>query len=189
MQTSSPLSRGQRLIAIARGSIEHALGLGARVFVPLDDWLTQPAASFVTLTQDGALRGCIGSLEAHRALVEDVVANARAAAFHDPRFAPLTAREWPSVKVEVSVLTPMQPLPCRDEADLLAKLRPDLDGIAIEFGEHRATFLPQVWENLPAPSLFLRELKRKARLPESFWHPDIRVHRYGVEKFTEEVKP
>jgi AmmeMemoRadiSam system protein A len=138
-------------------------------------------ASFVTLTVEGALRGCCGSLEAHRPLALDVWSNARASAFHDPRFEPLAAPEWTRVALEVSVLSPLERVIVQDEAGLLARLVPGEDGLVIAWRGSRATFLPKVWEQLPDPVAFLRHLKRKAGWRDDFWAPDVEVWRYETE--------
>lgn len=174
--------QGRLLIAHARATIERALAQGVTA-LPRPDWLNEPGAVFVTLTLNGELRGCIGSLEAHRALIADIEANAYAAAFRDPRFAPLTLDEWPQVEVEVSVLAPAQRLTFSGEADALRQLRPGMHGMILEYGRHRATFLPQVWEQLPQPHQFLAQLKRKAGLGADFWASDLGLWRYSVEKF------
>ena len=152
-------------------------------------WLDAPGASFVTLTSGrapgGALRGCIGSLEARRPLREDVEANAVAAALHDPRFAPLTARELDDTVVEVSVLSAPTVLPAADEAELLARLRPGVDGVVLSACGRRATFLPQVWEQLPDPADFLARLRRKAGLPADYWGRDVVVETYTVTAWQE----
>ena len=152
-------------------------------------WLDAPGASFVTLTSGrapgGALRGCIGSLEARRPLREDVEANAVAAALHDPRFAPLTARELDDTVVEVSVLSAPAALPAADEAELLARLRPGVDGVVLSACGRRATFLPQVWEQLPDPADFLARLRRKAGLPADYWGRDVVVETYTVTAWQE----
>lgn len=148
-------------------------------------WLRSPGASFVTLTQRGQLRGCIGSLEAHRALYTDVQANAIAAALRDPRFPPLAAAELRLTRVEVSLLSATEPLAFDSEADALAQLRPGVDGVLLEYGALRSTFLPQVWDQLPGPKDFLSQLKRKAGLPGDFWHNGLRLRRYSVDKFQE----
>jgi AmmeMemoRadiSam system protein A len=179
------LERSGIVLRIARGAIEQALGTSAGVARPQPQWLQAHGCSFVTLRRDGDLRGCIGSLEAHRPLGEDIAANAVAAALRDRRFPPVTALELEALEVEVSLLTPSEPLPCTDEEDALRKIRPGVDGVVIEYGHQRATFLPQVWESLPDAPMFLRELKRKAGLPGDFWHPEMRVRRYGVEKHCE----
>ena len=118
-------------------------------------------------------------------LREDLRANAQAAAFDDPRFPPLNAEELDTTRVEVSVLSRPEPLSFADEADCLAQLRPGVDGVILEYGWHRATFLPQVWEQLPEPRQFMAHLKRKAGLAPDFWSGDLRLSRYGVEKFKE----
>jgi AmmeMemoRadiSam system protein A len=187
--------RGRVLLAIARESLAEALGQGKAPPHP-EPWLAEPGATFVTLTTlDGALRGCIGSLEAQRPLRQDVWENARAAAFRDPRFPPLGKGELPRIAVEVSLLGPAVPLPVRSEAEALARLRPGRDGVVLEVargvrgaGEHgaSATFLPQVWEQLPDPASFLAQLKRKAGLSPGFWSPEIRLSTYEVTKWEEE---
>ncbi|MEY2631938.1 MAG: hypothetical protein RIR00_592 [Pseudomonadota bacterium] len=180
---------GQLLLRRARAAIAAALGqpgdgAGAEAGLPE---LQQPAATFVTLTQAGDLRGCIGSLEAHRPLGEDVAANAVAAACRDPRFLPLTLSELARTRVEVSLLTPAEPLTFSDEDDALAQLQPGVDGLIFRIGSHRATFLPQVWESLPTPRVFLAHLKQKAGLPADFWSPEVSLSRYRVEKWKERL--
>lgn len=177
--------RGSTVLAIARDAIAGALGLSAPRRLPDAPWLREPGSAFVTLRDHGALRGCIGSLEPYRALGDDIAGNAVAAALHDRRFAPLAPAELASIEVEVSLLAPSEPLPCRDQDDAIRQLRPGIDGVVLEYGRHRATFLPQVWESLPEPVEFLSELKQKAGLPADFWHPDLQLRRYGVEKFCE----
>jgi len=176
---------GEILLPIARAAISRALN------VPLEadesaPWLTEPGACFVTLTQQGELRGCIGTLEARRPLLDDVKSNAVSAALHDPRFAPLTAPELYTTKIEVSVLSPTEEMNVRDEADALAQMRPNIDGIVFEYGRFRSTFLPQVWENLPQPRDFLAMLRRKAGLPDDFWAEGIKLSRYTVTKWSEQ---
>lgn len=176
---------GAVLVAIAREAIGERLGEGR--CSPRDDpWLWEMAATFVTLRSSGALRGCIGSVDARRALGEDVAHNARAAAFRDPRFPPVALHELEGLEVEVSVLSPRSPVPAATESEALARLRPGIDGVYLEYGEARATFLPQVWESIPDPLSFLSELRLKAELPARFWHPDLRLTRYSVEKFRDE---
>lgn len=175
---------GRALLAIARGSIGAKLGLGV-ANAPRHSALAQPAATFVTLKQEDELRGCIGSLEARRPLGVDVRENALAAAFRDPRFPPLAAAEFEATSIEVSLLSASERVSVADEEDLLARLRPGIDGVIIEFGQHRATFLPQVWESLHQPWQFLGALKRKAGLPEGFWNERMVVARYQVTKWTE----
>ena len=169
------------LVAIARGAIAEPGPVPAASSEP---WLLAPGASFVTLKLDGELRGCIGSLQARRPLGEDVAANARAAAFRDPRFPPVSATEKPLLGIEVSVLSSHEPLAVASEDEALERLRPGIDGVVLEFEELTSTFLPQVWESLPDPAMFLGELKRKAGLPPTFWHPRVRLSRYTVEKYS-----
>ena len=179
-----PDDRGRIMLAIARAAIASRMGRS----LPVDEsapWLSEPGASFVTLTINGELRGCIGSLEPYRPLVQDLKQNALAAAFHDPRFPALSEQELDAVRVEVSLLSPVVPLAFRDEADALAQLRPGVDGVILEYGCNRGTFLPQVWEQLPTPRDFFRHLKMKAGLPPNFWVDGVRLSRYTVEKFKE----
>ena len=176
---------GTVLVAIAREAIGEQLGEGQ--CGPRDDpWLQERGATFVTLRKSGELRGCIGSVDARRTLGEDVAHNARAAAFSDPRFPPLARHELEGLEVEVSVLSPRSPVPAATESEALEKLRPGVDGVYLEYGEARATFLPQVWENIPDPLAFLSELRLKAELPARFWHADIKLSRYTVEKYDDE---
>jgi AmmeMemoRadiSam system protein A len=177
--------RGTTLLALARASIAESLGLPIAA-LNMPGWLQEPGACFVTLTQKGQLRGCIGSLQAHRSLGEDVRANAVASAVRDPRFAPLKATEFGRTQVEVSVLSQMEPLNFCNEAQALTQLRPQVDGVVLECAGHRSTFLPQVWEQLPTVDEFMRHLKRKAGLPEDFWSQDMRLQRYTVEKWKED---
>jgi len=176
--------RGQTLLAIARGAIAMQLGNLPPSFDE-SEWLNEPGATFVTLSCTGALRGCIGSLVAQRPLRIDVASNALAAAFSDPRFEPLSVREYHALEVEVSLLSPMQPLTVESENHALTRLRPGVDGVLLEYGRQRGTFLPQVWEQLPEPRAFLAHLKQKAGLPADFWADDVRLSRYTVSKWRE----
>lgn len=148
-------------------------------------WLAEHGACFVTLTQSGELRGCIGSLQAHRPLLADVKSNAVSAALHDPRFTPLRAEELDITTVEISLLSATREMAVRDEADALAQLRPNVDGIVFEYGRYRSTFLPQVWESLAQPRQFLSMLRRKAGLPDDFWAEGVKLSRYTVTKWSE----
>lgn len=179
---------GPLLLQIARTAISNALGRALAMPEPTGqaaELLEAPGASFVTLNQRGQLRGCIGSLQAHRPLIQDIRANAVAAALHDPRFAPLTLPELDIITVEVSVLSATQPLSFDSEADALTQLRPGVDGVVFEFGRYRSTFLPQVWEQLPKPRQFMAHLKQKAGLAPDFWAPGVQLQRYTVAKFKE----
>ncbi|HEX6733599.1 MAG TPA: AmmeMemoRadiSam system protein A [Azonexus sp.] len=175
---------GTSLLRIARNAIGEAFGQPPQAVAGPPE-LQHPGASFVTLTRHGELRGCIGSLDAWRPLAEDVAANARAAAFRDPRFPALTTGELADTRIAVALLAPAEPLPCRDEAEARARLRPHIDGVILSAGRHRATFLPQVWEQLPEPAAFLAQLKRKAGLADDYWGPEVRLERYTVRKWQE----
>ena len=175
---------GRVLIEIARGAISNGLGLNSvptkRNHLP---WLLQPGATFVTLTKDGQLRGCIGSLAAVRPIGEDVASNARAAAFQDPRFPKLKRDEWPLCRVEVSMLSAPKPIAFADEAELLARIRAGEDGLILECDGKRATYLPQVWEALPDKRQFLDQLLKKAGLPADTRLTRCKVSRYRALKF------
>lgn len=176
--------RGRVLLAIARTSISVALGrpqAGAH-HAP---WLDEPGATFVTLMQGDRLRGCIGTLQARRSLRDDVSANAVAAALRDPRFPALGAHELGSTDIEVSLLSAMETIDFDSEADALARLRPGIDGVVLEFGQYRSTFLPQVWEQLDTAAVFMAQLKRKAGLAADFWSDALRLQRYTVGKWKE----
>ena len=178
---------GKILLQLARAAICGALK-ASYVAPSVDEnavWLTQPGATFVTLTTGSELRGCIGSLLACDPLIEDVRNNAISAALRDSRFPPLTAVELDDVSVEVSLLSKLHPIDFVDEKDALSKLRPGIDGVVFEYGPYRSTFLPQVWESLPRPEQFLAELKRKAGLAEDFWADGIKLLRYTVNKWRE----
>ena len=172
------------LLPIARASIACQLGKthAADESAP---WLRAQGASFITLNLQKKLRGCIGSLRAHRPLLDDVKANALAAAFKDPRFKPLTAAEYETIEVEISLLSALSPLRFTDEATALAQLQPHVHGVIFEYGHHRSTYLPQVWDNFSDPAMFMATLKQKAGLPPNFWEPGIRIHTYTVAKLRE----
>lgn len=181
---------GPALVRIARAAITSALGLPQAAAAGQEaPWLQQPGASFVTLTQHGRLRGCIGSLTPWRALGKDVRANAVAAALQDSRFVPLSPGELDKTRVEVSVLSAQEPLEFDSEAQALGLLQPGLDGVVLECGRLRSTFLPQVWEQLPTAREFMAHLKQKAGLPADFWSPELRLWRYSVHKFKEADPP
>ena len=174
--------RGRVLIALARAAIAAEFG-EPWPDSPRPVWLDDPAATFVTLTLHGQLRGCIGSLEAHRSLYDDVTQNARSAAFDDPRFRPLAADELPALHIEISVLTAPQPLPFSSEADALRRLRPGIDGVIFQYRGRRATLLPQVWKQLPEPHEFMAHLKQKAGFPADLKADHARLAVYQVEVF------
>ncbi len=169
------------LLALARRAIESGLPGGTDDSPSLDgasEALRRTAATFVPLRKHGELRGCIGSLESDRPLIESVWANARGAAFRDPRFSPVEARELEAIRIEISLLGPLVRLDFDTEADLLGQLRPGIDGLLIEDGGKRATFLPAVWGSLSDPLQFLSELRSKAGLPADHWSPSLVAWRY-----------
>lgn len=176
--------QGKVLLPIARTAISQALNVPHRADEDAP-WLVEHGACFVTLTQHGELRGCIGTLQAHRPLLEDVKSNAVAAALYDPRFPALHAEELEYTAVEVSLLSPVRAMEFRNEDDALAQLRPGIDGIIFQYGHYRSTFLPQVWEQLPQPREFMAHLKRKAGLPHTFWADEVKLSRYSVTKWSE----
>jgi AmmeMemoRadiSam system protein A len=173
-------------MAVARRAIEHGLQHGTQWVVTPSEFhrdLKAVRASFVTLQKHGQLRGCIGHLEAVQPLVVDVAENAFAAAFRDPRFPPLTEAEWPEVDLHLSLLTAPERIDFDDERALLAQLRPGEDGLILQDGPNRGTFLPSVWESLPEPEDFLLHLKRKAGLAANHWSDTIECYRYRTESF------
>ena len=181
-------SERRYLLSLARSHITAELVNGVEVERPMDltDGLLAHCGCFVTLHKAGALRGCIGTIEATRSLVDGVKENAINAAFRDPRFSPLEASELPDVNIEVSVLS----VPClmryTDTDDLLDKLKPDVHGVIISKGWHSATFLPQVWQQLPRKREFLEHLCMKASLGKNCWQEsDISVKVYTVLHFSE----
>lgn len=179
--------QGTALVQLARKTIYERLGLKAEnpeLNLEKEPALQENAGTFVTLTIDGQLRGCIGSLTADEPIVSGIKRNALNAAFQDPRFPPLTREEAERVGVEVSVLTEPQPLVYKNAKDIPAQLRPNVDGVIIQKGLARATFLPQVWEQLPDKEVFLEHLCTKAGLPPNAWeHQDLKVFTYQVQSF------
>ena len=147
--------------------------------------LAQKGAAFVTIQERGSLRGCIGSIIAHRPLIDDIIENAKAAAFSDPRFPPLTPKEFENITIEVSLLTTPKPLEYSDIDDLKSKIVPKEDGVILKYGLNQATFLPQVWEELPKFEDFFAHLCVKAGLAPNCLelYPEVWV--YKVEKFSE----
>ncbi|WP_293268108.1 AmmeMemoRadiSam system protein A [Neptunomonas sp.] len=173
-----------RLLACARASItQGVIGGGEQRPTSLDQ--EELGACFVTLSLNGSLRGCIGSLEASRPLTVDVWENAYSAALNDPRFPPLDMDELGRVKIEISVITPALLLSIDSEQDLIDKIRPGIDGLLLEDGSHRATFLPAVWEVLPNVRDFIVHLKRKAGFADNYWSDSIKFSVYQAIKLTE----
>lgn len=177
------------LIDVARRSIETGLASGRPLVVVPSEYhrdLKVVRASFVTLQRNGQLRGCIGHLEAVQPLVVDVAENAFAAAFRDPRFPPLDAAEWPGIDLHLSILSTPEPLHFDDEADLVNRIVPGRDGLILQDGPNRGTFLPSVWESLPDPADFLVHLKVKAGLAPNHWSDRVEIYRYHTESFGEQ---
>lgn len=174
------------LLGLALESIEfglrHQCMMSVEVF-EYSDRLRSQRASFVTLHSAGELLGCIGTLRPHRALVADVAHNAYQAAFNDPRFPALTQAQLLGLDLHISVLTPLEPLAIESEEDLLAQLRPGIDGLVLEDGDVAATFLPTMWPRLQTAQRFVRVLKEKAQLPPDYWSATIRAYRYSAEEF------
>lgn len=169
------------LIDLARDTVAHGVAHGRP---PQVEAMTYPSelraqrATFVTLNLRGQLRGCVGTLYPLRPLVEDVAHNAFAAAFHDPRFTPVTVAELDEIAVSISLLSPPMRMEVESEKQLLGALRPGQDGLILEEGRYRSTFLPAVWESLPDPADFLAQLKRKAGLPADYWSMTLKFYRY-----------
>jgi AmmeMemoRadiSam system protein A len=177
------------LLSLAREAIDRVAQGKDAPKIDVDavpEGLRRAGASFVTLNKEGRLRGCVGSLEARRPLVLDVQQNGIGAAFRDPRFPPVRPEEVDDLDIEISVLSLPERVDYDGPEDLLGKLRPGIDGVVIERGWHRATFLPQVWEKLPDKRDFMRRLCLKAGLPpDAYGSGDLHVYTYQVEKFEE----
>lgn len=173
------------LLKTARNAISQRLDSSIKPFNPgtIPNELTEIRATFVTLTIQGRLRGCIGMLKAVRPLIEDVAANACSAAFRDPRFSPVTKEELDKLEIHISVLSPPEEIFFSSEQELLTKIRPGIDGLILQDGPAQGTFLPSVWEQLPQKEQFLAHLKLKAGLPHNYWSDTIRVFRYTAEYF------
>ncbi len=173
------------LLELAKAAIEEAFGgspIDTQMYYRRYPQLLEHRALFVTLRLDGRLRGCIGSLQPHRRMLEDLIANARAAAFDDPRFSPLSAEEFARVTIELSLLSLPYEITYRDEADLRGKIRPGIDGVILELGGRRATFLPSVWEELSTFELFFAHLCQKAHLPGACLSQHPRISLYQAQK-------
>lgn len=181
---------GKRLLKLVRETIAQRLGLIESIDRSGLDAaeLRQDLATFVTLTIGGRLRGCIGNLEPSGPLLESLTTNSRQAAFHDHRFSPLGPEEFGQLHIHISILTRPVWLEHRGGEDLLGKLRPKVDGVILKKGASRATFLPQVWEQLPQPQSFLEHLCLKAGLHRSAWQDsELEIYRYQVQSFAEET--
>lgn len=190
-ETSTRLAEDERraLLDLARRSIRHGLETGHPVKPDLDalpERLRARGASFVTLKKHGELRGCIGTLEAYQPLAADVAEHAFDAAFRDPRFPSLSPGEYDDLDVDISILGEPEEMTFADEQDLVRQVRPGVDGLIMQDGTRRGTFLPSVWESLPEPTDFVRHLKLKAGLSPDHWSDSVRVWRYVVEYVTGE---
>ncbi len=177
----------QRLLELAKNSIRHGLQTGRPITINSADFpdeLTVKRATFVTLQKHQQLRGCIGMLEAVRPLTEDIAENAFLAAFKDPRFPPLADEEFNELEIHLSILMPSEPVTFTSEQDLITQLQPGIDGLILEEGRRRGTFLPSVWEQLPEPEQFLQHLKQKTGLPQDYWSDNIKIYRYSTEMIT-----
>ena len=179
---------GAELLRLARGSIEY--GFIHRKPLPINcdelpQALTEPGATFTTLRFEGELRGCSGTLEAVHPLAKDVTRSAFQAAFRDPRFDPVGEDELGVIRLEVSVLSPLESMPVTDEADLLERLTPGMDGLVIAAEGRRATFLPKVWDMLPDPRQFLTALKAKCGLADDYWSERLEFQRYRTTSYAE----
>ncbi len=171
----------QKLLTLARNAIYSRVCTGKKFTADDTDYplgLRQKGCCFVTLHKQGKLRGCIGALEPYTSLIQDIANHAQAAAVDDPRFPAVSESELGQLDIEISILTPQEPLTARSEADLLNQLTPNKDGLTIDDGFHRATFLPSVWEQLPEKADFLLHLKRKAGMRDQDWPDNIRCWRY-----------
>jgi AmmeMemoRadiSam system protein A len=189
-QADLTLDMGQALVAVARRGLELYVREGV-VYYPdlgaLPTAVSQPGCSFVTLTRNGRLRGCIGTTEPRSPLADDVACQVRAAA-HDPRFAPVKLDELADIRLEVTVLTPALPLVYSNYEELLQKLRPEIDGVVLNWQERRGVLLPQVWRRIPRPDHFLAILARKAGIPErelTAVPPAVNVLTFQVQHFAE----
>ncbi len=173
------------LVQIARDVIAEELTGERRIdreaLVREYPWLAKKGAVFVTLNEYRQLRGCIGSIVAHQPLIDDLIANARSAAFSDPRFAPLRPEEFEAIELEVSLLTPPEPVTYRDTDDLRHFIRPGIDGVILKLGSHQATYLPSVWEQLPQFDAFFATLCQKAGLPGNCLEAHPEIFRYQAE--------
>lgn len=187
--------RGALLLHIARTALEERLRpvvetSGAAITETASaPWLLDRGASFVSLHKLGRLRGCVGTLEPVRALIEDVRHNAMAAALEDSRFPPVEHVELAALQIEVTLLAPRERLTCASERDAIAMLRPGIDGLLLTWSGRRATFLPQVWDSIPQPKRFLAALKEKAGLSARFWDRSIVLERYTALRWSESESP
>ena len=186
---SDPIAKLSRederlLLQVARDAIEYGLRYKRAPHLEAETFpasVRVPRAVFVTLTLDGELRGCVGTMESGLPLVINVSKYAYASAFVDSRFPAVTASELPQLHIHISILSPLEQIVCCSEQELLSKIRPGIDGLLLEEGTHRATLLPSVWDSIPDPTEFVKRLKIKAGLPAHYWSNTIRMHSYTVQ--------
>jgi AmmeMemoRadiSam system protein A len=185
IERADRLERGPTLLRWARTRLVQKLG-GPPASRPSAPWCSEFGATFVTLHwKDGCLQGCIGSIEPRFAIVDDVEHNVIAAACHDPRGRRLELADVDELGIELSILSPLEPIEFHDEASALAAIRPGVDGVVLGWQGERATFLPSMWSRLPGVREFMQGLKTKAGLPGSFWRADLKLWRYAVDRYSE----
>ncbi|MCA3012325.1 MAG: AmmeMemoRadiSam system protein A [Myxococcaceae bacterium] len=182
------MRRGDVLVGLARAAIAERFFGPSPVQPSHEPWLDEPRAVFVTLKKHGALRGCIGQLTPRAPLADAVQDAACAAAFDDPRFLPLQKEELPELRIEVSVLSPLEPLDVQSEQQTLQALRPGVDGLVLTWGRRSAVFIPEMWKELPDKRDFLTQLRRKGRLPLDAWPDGLTVERFTADCFHEAVE-
>ncbi len=188
MENEYSKAEQQQLLQLARAAIAYQLRHATDFQVQAEDYpphLRTKRACFVTLKTGTQLRGCIGGMEPTQALAQEVASRACDAAFCDPRFSPVKESELDQLKIHISILNPMEQLTCTNQADLLRQLRPGIDGLLLEDGPDRGTFLPAVWESLPKKEDFLKQLMHKAGLRSDYWSSTLRVYRYTCSSFAE----
>jgi AmmeMemoRadiSam system protein A len=179
-------TRGPVLATWARAHLRATLG-GPSAQRPSEPWCEEPAATFVTLrwSESGELQGCIGALRAHRAIADDVASNVVSAALHDPRTDPIVLGDIDALDLEISLLTPLERIFFADEREMLAAIRPGVDGLVLEYRDERATLLPVMWTHLPELDSFLGALKQKAGLSRKFFSPELRLYRYTTDRYSD----
>lgn len=174
----------KELLKLARNSIAEEFNLPPEPIEIPDEW-KEKRGSFVTITKNDKLRGCIGSLSAYQELYKDIMDNAKSAAFRDPRFFPVTEDEFDKIKIEVSVLSDLKEIKFKTQEEILEKIVPFEMGLYLKSGYRSGTFLPQVWEHYPEPEDFFNHLKNKAGLPSNYFSDDMELYYYTVEKWKE----
>jgi AmmeMemoRadiSam system protein A len=185
------MNKGEVLLSIARAVIAKELGidydLDIKKLISDNSRLLEKGAVFVTLNtkSNHNLRGCIGSIIAHRSLIDDLIHNAKSAAFNDPRFHPLSKEEFDNIVIDISLLTPPQEVTYSNVEDLKQKIHPNIDGVIIKDSTHQATFLPQVWKELPTFELFMAHLCQKAGIFGECFNHHPSIYTYQVQEYSE----